>query len=206
MCDMGMSLVAISVAMTAATTLSSMQAQSNAAKAQNDSNELQRGYIEQDRLNKQMQAGQQEGYANEAAYQKLDQNAQAARAARATATTAAGEAGVSGLSVDALQREFYARQGEYAQSVEENRSADIDRLQMQMKGFNVQAQSANNQLKQAAEPSFLDAALRIGGSAVGAYGKYMYVPGRSMGAGNTDVPINKSPTYPSRGADAPGGI
>jgi hypothetical protein len=96
--------------------------------------------------------------------------------------------------------------GEYAQSVDLNRTADIDRINQQMQGFNTAAQSANNTLRQPVQPSFLDAALRIGAGGLDAYHKYLYVPGRPMGAGNTDVPINRSPSYPSRTNDPFGGF
>src|SRR5713101_2103447 len=97
-------------------------------------------------------------------------------AALATADVAAGEAGVSGNSVDAVAREFYSRGDAYADTVAANQKADIDRLQLQMKGFNIQAANQVNALPVAQPPSFLDAALRIGSGAANAYQKFLYVP------------------------------
>ena len=57
----------------------------------------------------------------------------------------------------------------------------MGRLQLQMQGFNVQAASMDNQLRPAQEPSFLDAALRIGGGAVNSYDRFLYTPPSGKG-------------------------
>jgi hypothetical protein len=62
-----------------------------------------------------------------------------------------------------------------------NRKADVDRPQLQMKGFNIQAASMDNQLRPAQPPSFLDAAVRIGSGAVNSYGKWLYTPPTGTG-------------------------
>jgi len=143
--------------------------------------------IEADRENKMQQAANQEDLINHQAYDKLNENAKSMNAAIATAQTAAGEAGVNGLSVAALTHEYYQRGSDYADSVERNRQADVDRLQLQMKGFDVAAQNEQNRLPVPVAPSFLDAALRIGGSTVSAYKNTLYVPPEPRGVNNSDT-------------------
>lgn len=155
---------AASAAMSIAGTISATNAQNAAGDAQQKQNAVQAQYIEAARESKVTQAQTQEGLVNVEAWQKDDANAQAARAAQATAATAAGEAGVSGNSVAALQQDYMARSGQFADQVEQNRGASVDRLQMQMQGFDVDAQAATAKLPVPTYGSSMDAALRIGGA------------------------------------------
>jgi hypothetical protein len=159
---------AVSIAATTATTIAQASAQHSAqqhqAEAQDQANAVQRQYIDQDRISKITQAQGAEALVNTEAAQKLDQNAQQARAATSTANTAAGEAGVTGNSVAALQQEYMSRAGSFSDQVEQNRSASVDRLQLQMSGFNVDANAANARLPVPNYPSGMDTALRIGGA------------------------------------------
>ena len=175
MCDGGITastaiMIGISVASAAASAASAAQ-QAAAQKAQADA--INARNAEQNQLNntnvtqQYTEAQTQEQYVDNQAEQKLQANAKAARDARATALTAAGEAGVSGNSVDALSREYYSREGDFAQSVINNRNADTNRLQLQMAGFNTAGQSENNALVPGTEPSDFGTALTIGGDILG---------------------------------------
>jgi hypothetical protein len=167
--------------MTGASAIAGFSAQSNQADALARQNALNQQYIDADRVSKIQQAQTAEQLVDKEAYQKLDQQGQQARAAAATATTAAGEAGVSGLSVDALQREYMARSGEYDAQVEDNRTASIDRLQLQMQGFDTSAQAADARLPVPNPPNYFDTALTIGGGALKAYNTYLAPPKGTVG-------------------------
>lgn len=172
-------LMVVSTAMAAAQSASQASAQATLANQENQRNATQADYNAQNQRLQTIQAQSEENLVNNQAYQKLDQQGQQTRAASATAQTAAGEGGVSGLSVDALQREYMARSGEFADQVEQNRANDVNHLQLQMQGFNVAEQSEDNSMSQPLQPSFLDSALSVGGAGVAAYGKYLYNPSRS---------------------------
>lgn len=92
--------------------------------------------------------------------------------ARATAKTAAGEAGVSGLSVDALVQDFYAQEGRYSNSIDNNFQMTSDYLRSEMESTQAQGQSRINSVRRATPPSFLGAAIRIGATALDAFGTY----------------------------------
>jgi hypothetical protein len=182
-CDFGvvsgpMLMAAVSVAMTAATTVASYQAQKAQASAQTTQEQTQAQYITENQQSQLRQTQEQEILTNQQAFQKTNANAMATRAAAATALTGAGEAGVSGNSVDALAREYYSRQGAYDQTVEDNRTADINRLQEQMQGINVNAASQINSMPIPTQPSLLSIPMGIGGGAVDAYKNFIYQPQR----------------------------
>jgi hypothetical protein len=153
-------------AVSAAQAVSSYQGQSAQAKAQEQTNQLQAGYINQARQDQMTQAQTHEGYLNDQASQKLQQSSMNERAASATLQTSAGENGVSGNSVSAIQRDYEQRQDDFATDVEYNRKADTDALNWQMRGFNTESQSRMNSLRQPVYPSLIATGLQIGGAAL----------------------------------------
>ncbi|NPU64597.1 hypothetical protein HL667_06270 [Bradyrhizobium sp. 83012] len=96
-----------------------------------------------------------------AASQQVDETHRAALQARSTARVAAGEAGVTGLSVDALINDYYGREGRRVDSIDQNYEMDRDYMRANMESTRAQAEQRINSVKQAAEPSFADAAIRI---------------------------------------------
>jgi len=113
----------------------------------------------------------------EATVTEEERNARAAASARATARTAAGEAGVAGLSVEALLNDFTAQEGRYRYGVRRNNELVTDQLTAEMEGARAQAQGrihsiTSLNLEPVSRPTYLGAALRIGGDALGAYAKY----------------------------------
>jgi hypothetical protein len=85
---------------------------------------------------------------------------------RATAAVAAGEAGVAGLSVDALIADYYGQQGRYERTLSNNLQMQENYLVGEMDATRAQAESRTNSVDQGTPPSFLDAAIRIGSSAL----------------------------------------
>lgn len=99
--------------------------------------------------------------------------------ARGTAVTSAGEAGVGGLSVEALLRDYYRREGRYNLSVDSNFQMTRSYLQAEMDSQRAQAQNQINAMPKVAKPSFLDAGLRIAGAGLdAATGYYTMTRGR----------------------------
>jgi hypothetical protein len=119
-------------------------------------------------------AGQQNRMIQErnAASQKKFETSIEATKARATAVTAAGEAGVGGLSVDALLGDYMARESRGVDAIDQNFAMSADAIRSDMEGSQGQANARINSVQQAAGPSFLDAAVRVAGSVVGAAGTY----------------------------------
>lgn len=95
-----------------------------------------------------------------------------ARQARAKATVAAGESGVSGLSVDALLADFYGAEGVYKDRLSEQLDWTTQQLAYEQKGIRATAEDRANSIRPATPPNFMAAALRIGGSALNAFGSY----------------------------------
>jgi len=113
----------------------------------------------------------------EAAVTEEARNARDAAEARATARTAAGEAGVSGLSVEALLSDFTRQESQYRYGVRRNLGIATDQLTAEMEGVRATTQGRaasipRLNLEPVNGPSYLGAALRIGGDALGAYSKY----------------------------------
>lgn len=90
---------------------------------------------------------------------------------RATAEVAAGEAGITGLSVDALVNDFYGQQGRYERTLANNHQMNRDYLRGEMEATQANTEGRINSVDQGQKPSFADAAIRILGSAVDAWGK-----------------------------------
>lgn len=91
---------------------------------------------------------------------------------RATATVAAGEAGVTGLSVDALIADYYGQQGRYERTLDNNYQMQADYLRGEMESNQATAEGRINSVDQGQKPSFADAAIRILGAGMDAYGTY----------------------------------
>jgi hypothetical protein len=81
-----------------------------------------------------------------------------------------------------------SRAGQFSDAVEANRTASVDRLQEQMLGFNAAADSSINRLPMPNYPSFMDTALRIGGSVANGAAKgfdlYSKMPSGTSSTGN----------------------
>jgi hypothetical protein len=85
--------------------------------------------------------------------------------AAATARAAAGEAGVHGLSVDAIEGEFYAKQGRFSEAVDQNYNMQRSLMIGEMEATRSKGQSQINAVK---NPELLDTGLAIIGSALSA--------------------------------------
>jgi hypothetical protein len=105
-----------------------------------------------------------------AASQNVEETHVAAMRARGTAWAAAGEAGVTGLSVDSLIDDYYGREGRRVDSIDQNYEMDRDYMRAQMESTRAQAEQRINSVRQASEPSFADAAIRIVGGIAGGLG------------------------------------
>ena len=84
---------------------------------------------------------------------------------------------MAGLSVEALLNDFTAQEGRYRYGVRRNNELVTDQLTAEMEGARAQAQGRINSipslnLEPVSRPTYLGAALRIGGDALGAYAKY----------------------------------
>jgi hypothetical protein len=89
---------------------------------------------------------------------------------RSTAEVAAGEAGVTGLSVDALINDYYGQQGRYERTLSNNYQMNADYLRGEMDATQAQAEGRINSVEQPIRPSFADAAVRILGAGIEAFG------------------------------------
>lgn len=94
-------------------------------------------------------------------------------AAQGTALTAAGDAGVGGLSVDQILQDYSAKTSSYRTDVDRNYRTNAQYMQDVEASQRDTATSRINSVQQAAPPSFLDAGLRIMGSAVNGLGSIM---------------------------------
>lgn len=111
--------------------------------------------------------------------------------ARAKARVAAGEAGVSGISVDALVNDYSASEGRFRDTLRNNLSMEKDQANMRVKGYAAQSWSQFNSQK-VQQPSFLGAALRIGGAGFDAFNA-VYPNGLDFGTTPSSLP--KSPFH-----------
>ena len=108
----------------------------------------------------------------EAASQEKQNTQTKAMKARATAATAAGEGGVAGLSVDALMADYYAQQGRYERSIDNNYQMTADYLRSEMDATQAQATSRINSVQQGTPPSFASAAVSLFGNALNGLSTY----------------------------------
>jgi len=111
------------------------------------------------------------------ASQDIQQESTAALKAKATAQVSAGEAGVEGLSVDQLMEDFDRQEGQYRDSVTNNREMSAAQSQMNMTAMQAQAQGQIASIRPyvpspVVQPSFLTPLLQIGGSSLETWDKY----------------------------------
>lgn len=113
---------------------------------------------------------------NAAALEKQEANV-AAMEGRATAAAAGGEGGVQGNSLGQLLGSYYAKQGRFNDSVDQNYQMNRDYLWATMDQTKNQAQSQINSMPKPTRPSFLDAAIRIAGQGLEAAQTYQQMKG-----------------------------
>lgn len=164
-------MAVISIGATAA----QLNAQRQAAKAQEQANQRQYENTMQARAANINQTNLMQQQEREGAMQKLEENNMAARAAQATANVSAGESGISGLSVDSLMADIGTKQNRFNTSVDTNYDRSSQAIALQRDNININAASQINQLKTPAAPDYVGAALRIG-TAMYDYNKATNVP------------------------------
>ncbi len=178
-------MFAASMAMTIATTAVSYMQQSAQAEAQQAANntqaEMNRRQVESANaamFNDAAQIQLRQRQEQEADSQKLQQAQTEAVQARAKERVAAGEAGVAGISLERILGDFERREVEHKTSVLTNSRATQDQLNLELKGLEATANSRINSItpiKPVAQPSFLDAGMRIVGGGMEAFGRYSTV-------------------------------
>ena len=149
-------------ALTIASTVGSVVAQSQAASAQADANQRQYQNIMAARAANLNQTNLMQQQEREASMQKLEQSNLAARSAASTARVSAGESGISGLSVDALLADIGTKQNRFNSAVETNYDRASGAIANQAENVQINAASQINNLKTPAMPDYFSAALRIG--------------------------------------------
>ena len=130
------------------------------------------------------QAYRRLGQERMAAAQEISEVARASRRAQSTATVSAGEAGVGGKSVDALLDDFERQELFYAEDVRTNLGFTEANIQDQLESIRVGTQGRIEDLQSRViqRPSFLGAALRIGGQVADYYAD---IPNPDAGASGT---------------------
>ena len=167
---------------TASVVQQNQQAKSTAAYEEQQSENDLKAYQDN-----QAQTGYANEQARESASQQEYQNNLKARAAMSTARAQASEAGVEGNSVDALLADLSAQRDNYNQSVEQNYSTTVANNNTQLQNNYYGTQSALNSLRSVDSPNYLEAASRIGSSALGAYSTQL-----RANSGSTTVTPNGS--------------
>ncbi len=107
----------------------------------------------------------------QAAAEEISQVSRQSRRAQATGAVAAGEAGVAGKSVQAMLDDFERQELFYTTNVRSNLEWKEDNVADQLEAIRIGTQGRIEQLQfmPAQRPSFLGAALRIGGSIANYY-------------------------------------
>jgi hypothetical protein len=107
----------------------------------------------------------------EATGQEIREVARQSRRAQATGTVSAGEAGVTGKSVDAMLDDFERQELMYQTNIKRNQEWREDNTKDQLEAIRIgtQGRVEDLQFMPAQRPSFLGAALRIGGQVAGYY-------------------------------------
>lgn len=165
-------LAAASLAIASASTIFSFVQQQGQADYTEDMARQNADAVRQDTVNQYDQLSFRRIQERDAAVEeKMGANLDALRA-RSTARASAGESGVSGLSVDALIADYYGQQGRYNDGVDRNYANTSFQIDQEMKGAQARGTTAIRNLPRGQRPSFIDAGLRIGGAALGAYGRY----------------------------------
>lgn len=173
-------LVAASLALTAASTAATVYSQQQAADAQAASNQRQyenqmaayNANIAQSNMDLANLNRLKQQEAEDASAKKITANAEARRD-MAKATVASGEAGVSGLSVDSLLAELGGKAGNANTNIETNylrrdNALEMDRSNIYTTKTNNWAQTASaiNSLKTPTQPDYIGAGLRIAGAGI----------------------------------------
>lgn len=173
-------LVAASLALTAASTAATVYSQQQAADAQAATNQRQyenqmaayNANVAQSNMDLANLNRLKTQEAEDASAKKISANADARRD-MAKATVAAGESGISGLSVDALLAELGGKAGNANTNIETNylrrdNALEMDRSNIYTTKTNNWAQTASaiNSLKTPTQPDYIGAGLRIAGAGV----------------------------------------
>lgn len=162
----------VGLAISSAQAVIGYQAESAAADVQNEMYRQNALNANQSAINQYNDVALRRSQEQEAAGQKKIETARDARAAAAETTVSAGTAGVSGLSVQGLLQEIMGREGTANASIDRNLQMTEQQLTNQMKGIEAETTNRINSVQRAPKPSFLNAGLQIGASALGAYNQY----------------------------------
>lgn len=172
MCVGAVGMAVAQFAMSAVSAVAGFAAQQQQAEAQNQHYRNNRDAANKAAVNSYA-ANQNRALQERKAASQEQQNLQTdAMRARSTATVAAGEAGVTGLSVDALIADYYGQEGRYERTLSNNYQMQAEYLRSEQEVTRAQAEGRINSVQQAQPPSFADAAIRIFGGAIDAYGGY----------------------------------
>ncbi len=145
----------------------------------------------------------------QAAANEISEVARQSRRAQATGTVSAGEAGVAGKSVQAVLDDFERQELFYATNVRSNQEWREDNIADQLEAVRIgtQGRIEDLQFMPAQRPSFLGAALRIGGTIASLYAMRPDVAQGSspLASANTalDLPTNTLPNYFAYGSITP---
>lgn len=132
----------------------------------------------------------------EAASNEISQVARQSRRAQSMGVVSAGEAGVEGKSVESMLDDFERQELFYQTNVRRDLEFKEDNTLDQLEAIRIgtQGRIEDLQFMPAQRPSFLGAALRIGGQ-IGSY--YASLPGGTMGAGSPVGSANTALGYPT---------
>lgn len=160
MCD-PVTMAAATLAIGVASSGAGLMAQQQQFDAQSDMN--RQAVKNSQMMAREQYAHTQNKWLQERAAASLEkQNAAVdAMEARATALAAGGEGGVTGNSLTQLVGSYYAKQGRFNDSIDQNYQMSRDYLWASMDQTRSQAQSQINSLPQPTRPSYLDAAIRV---------------------------------------------
>jgi hypothetical protein len=172
MCVGAVAMAVAQFALSAAGTVAGFVGQSQQAEAQQEYYKNNRDAANKAAVNTYAANQNRALQERKAASQETQQLQTDAVRARSTAEVAAGEAGVSGLSVDALIGDYYGQQGRYERTLDNNYQMQADYLRGEMDATQAQAEGRINSVQQGQKPSFADAAIRILGGGLDAYGGY----------------------------------
>tara|TARA_R100001594_G_scaffold142403_1_gene189272 strand:- start:341 stop:1063 length:723 start_codon:yes stop_codon:yes gene_type:complete len=194
----------IGLAVSAATTAMTFYGQSQQASAQNAMME-QRQRLGTERAlanyaNQTRQARAQQLQQREAASQQINEVYRESRKRIATAQVSGAEGGVAGSSLQALVNDFHRQHLEFGTDTRRNLQFAESNIEDQLESARIGAQAniENLQFMPAERPSFLGAALRIGGAGLGAWQQYQtnvvgFGPAPSAGTSGGSFPF--SPSY-----------
>lgn len=182
MCWM-VAIAAVGLAITAASTIVSMDAQQSQAKQQRQYQAAQAAAAQDETRAKIATINDRIGQEVSSAQTEKRDIARQAMRDRATMMTAIGEANISGLSVDALLADAYGNEADAQNRINENLDWTTRQLELEKRGARAQGQSAVNAANRPVQgANWFDAGLRIAGAGVDAYTGYRRM---STGASKT---------------------